>query len=110
MVDIRQLGGALGRAAPNAGATARFDGQFLMLAAGVLIPEMAKQTIADCETTVDAVSAWSRGRMYLNFDEVGGDASRGFDPDAWSRLCHIRAAVDPDGLFQPNHEIPVPAR
>ncbi|GAA1868897.1 FAD-binding oxidoreductase [Asanoa iriomotensis] len=110
VIDIRQLGGAVGRVAPGAGAAARFDGQFLLLAAGVLIGDMAKQTIADCERTVDAVSAWSRGRMYLNYDEVGGDSSRGFDPDVWGRLCRIRAAVDPDRLFQANHEVPVTPR
>ncbi|GIF62832.1 oxidoreductase [Asanoa ishikariensis] len=106
VVDIRQLGGALGRVEPDAGAAARFDGQFLMLAAGILIGDLAKQTIADAERTVDAVSQWSRGRMYLNFDEVGGDASRGFDPDDFTRLCHIRDAVDPNRLFLANHELP----
>ncbi|MEV4534080.1 FAD-binding oxidoreductase [Asanoa sp. NPDC049518] len=105
VIDIRQLGGALGRVEPDAGATARFDGKFLMLAAGILVGDLAKQTIADCERTVDAVAQWSRGRMYLNYDEVGGDSSRAFEPDAWDRLRRIRAAADPDRLFQANHEI-----
>ncbi|GAB2808063.1 FAD-binding oxidoreductase [Actinoallomurus bryophytorum] len=104
--ELRQLGGALGRPHPGAGALAKLDGRYQLIAGGMMVGESAKQTIADCERVVDAMAPYSRGRQYLNFQEEPVDPSTGFDTSAWQELLRIRTAVDPDGLFQANHEIP----
>ncbi|WP_211349424.1 FAD-binding oxidoreductase [Micromonospora pisi] len=88
MAELRQLGGALGRPQPGAGATAMLDGRFQLIAGGMMIGELAKQTIADCERVVDAMAPYSRGREYLNFQEEPVDPSTGYDASAWERLIH----------------------
>jgi FAD/FMN-containing dehydrogenase len=104
--ELRQLGGALGRSRPGAGAVTKLDGRFQLIAGGMMVGELAKQTVADCERVVDAMAPYSRGRQYLNFQEEPVDPSTGYDASAWERLLRIRKAVDPAGLFQANHEIP----
>ncbi|TYC05149.1 FAD-binding oxidoreductase [Micromonospora sp. WP24] len=104
--ELRQLGGALGRVQPGAGALARLDGQFQLITGGMMLGEQAKQTIVDGERVVDALASWSRGRQYLNFQEEQVDPATGFEATDWAALRRIREAVDPGGLFQANHEIP----
>jgi FAD/FMN-containing dehydrogenase len=104
--ELRQLGGALGRSRRGAGAVTKLDGRFQLITGGIMVGELAKQTVADCERVVDAMAPYSRGRQYLNFQEEPVDPSTGYDASAWERLLRIRKAVDPAGVFQANHEIP----
>jgi FAD/FMN-containing dehydrogenase len=55
--------------------------------------------------TLEAIAPWANGH-YLNLTEQSVDPSTAYDPDAWARLCAIRASVDPDGLFVANHAVP----
>jgi FAD/FMN-containing dehydrogenase len=103
--ELRQFGGALGRPQPGAGALAKLDGRYQLIAGGMMMGELAKQTIADCERVITAMTPYSRGRQYLNFQEERVDPSTGFDPSTWQELLRIRTSVDPNGLFQANHEI-----
>ena len=48
------------------------------------------------------LAPWASGH-YLNLAEKRVDPSTAYEPDAWARLCAIRASVDPDGLFLANH-------
>ena len=104
--ELRQLGGALGRTPPGAGAMAKLDGQFQLITGGLMVGELAAQTVADCTRVVSAMAPYSRGREYLNFQEEPVDPSTGYDAATWEELVRIRGAVDPTGLFQANHEIP----
>ena len=54
---------------------------------------------------VAALRPWSTERRVLNFTEQAVDAGSGYDPAAWSRLCRIRAEVDPTGVFRANHPV-----
>jgi hypothetical protein len=103
--ELRQFGGALGRPQPGAGALAKLDGQYQLISGGMMMGEPAKRTIADCERVITAMTPYSRGRQYLNFQEERVDPSTGFDPSTWQELLRIRTSVDPNGLFQANHEI-----
>lgn len=105
-VELRQLGGALGRPAEGAGALAAVPGSFLAFAVGVpFAPEVPVQVHAD--RVVAALEPWSRPSRYLNFVEQHQEVSAGYDADAWDRLRSIRRSVDPDGVFRANHEIPL---
>jgi FAD/FMN-containing dehydrogenase len=104
--ELRQLGGALGRPQPGAGALPKLDGGYQLITGGMMMGELAEQTIADCERVITTMAPYSRGRQYLNFQEEPVDPSTGFDTSAWQELLRIRRAVDPNGLFQANHEIP----
>lgn len=104
--ELRQLGGALGRPQPGAGALGKLDGRYQLITGGMMVGELAEQTVADCERVIDAMAPYSRGRQYLNFQEEPVDPSTGYDAPAWQELLRIRTALDPNGLFQANHEIP----
>jgi FAD/FMN-containing dehydrogenase len=105
-LELRQLGGALGRVQPGAGAAGKLDGEFLLVTGGTMVGELAERTVADCDRVIEATAPYSRGRQYLNGQELPVDPSTGYDASAWEALLRIRKAVDPNGLFQANHEIP----
>jgi hypothetical protein len=106
-VEVRHLGGALGRAPDGAGALGRCAGDYLLFGVGVLMdPSMSGPLRAALAGAVDAVAPWGRGRRLLNFVDAPADTRTMFDPQAHERLCEIRARVDPEGLLQANHPIP----
>ncbi len=54
-----------------------------------------------CET----MAPWAGERQYYNFAENPGDCATYYEADAYSRLCQIRSRVDPEGIFQANHQM-----
>ena len=106
MVELRQLGGALGRRPPGAGARATLPGTLSLIALGV--PENAEtEAIARTyfESLDQAVRPYHVGD-YANFVMEPTDASRFFDADTWTRLRQVKALYDADDLFKGNHHIP----
>ncbi|WP_327010204.1 FAD-binding protein [Dactylosporangium sp. NBC_01737] len=104
--ELRQLGGALGRCAPGAGALARLDGAFALFSCGIAAtPEMGAAAVADAGRVVSALRPWASGSQYLNFAEERVAADTAYEPAALRRLRAIRATVDPSGLFAANHAI-----
>jgi FAD/FMN-containing dehydrogenase len=109
MVELRQLGGAVGRQAPGAGARASLPGTLSLLALGVPEDESSEATVrAYLESLQQAVRPYRVGE-YANFVMEPTDASRFFDADTWARLRQVKALYDPTDLFKGNHHIP-PAR
>lgn len=53
----------------------------------------------------DAVAPYDNGTLY-NFSEAPANATRFYPDDAYARLRHLRADLDPDGLIVANHPIP----
>jgi len=106
-LELRQLGGALGRAPEHGGVLSTLDGQYQLLTGGLSSsPQQGERTIADCERIVEAMLPYATGRQYLNFTEDQVDPATGFDPALWHTLRLVRTEVDAGNLFQANHEIP----
>ncbi|GAB3779300.1 FAD-binding oxidoreductase [Nocardioides ungokensis] len=104
--ELRHLGGALGRPAPDGGALDHLPGSYALFCVAVApTPEAATAGIIDADRVVSALGRWSLASRVLNFTEEPVDASSGYDADAWARLCAIRDGVDPDGLFRANHPL-----
>ncbi|HEX6583462.1 MAG TPA: FAD-binding oxidoreductase [Thermoleophilaceae bacterium] len=105
-VELRQLGGALGRRTPGHGARATLDGDYLVFAVGgVFTPDAYGELHRQAEGVSQALSAWDSGERYLNFEEGEVDARVFFDADTWRLLRALRTEWDPKGLFLANHEI-----
>jgi FAD/FMN-containing dehydrogenase len=98
-LELRHLGGALGEAAPGAGALARLDGAFSLHAAGLRGP----QVVSRLNLLMWAMAPWSRGRVYLNFAHRPGARERAFPSEVHQRLVRVKAAYDPHGLFRVRH-------
>jgi FAD/FMN-containing dehydrogenase len=108
--ELRQLGGALAREAEGAGALASLPGQYAMFVGAMAVPELLDAITAGLEWIMRAMAPWDAGRRYLNFAESPGTDTRvAYPRDTYARLRQVRAAVDPGGLFQANHEIPAAA-
>jgi FAD binding domain/Berberine and berberine like len=106
-VELRHLGGALGRPHPANGALSSIDAEYSMFAAGMVpVPELEAPVRAQVQAVKAALGPWAAPHMYLNFAETQGDPARFWTEQAYHRLRRIKAAVDPDNLVCSNHPIP----
>jgi len=105
-VEIRQLGGAVGRPAPGGGALSSIDAPFAMFAVGMALdPAMQAAVRGHIDVVKRSLTPWASPRNYLNFSERDADPSTFYTPDAYRRLREARRRVDPEGRFLANHQI-----
>ncbi|MGX7680376.1 FAD-binding protein [Jatrophihabitans sp. DSM 45814] len=105
-VDIRLLGGALGRPAAGGGVVDHLPGRFLAFGVGVA-PDAATHAAVseDVAQLIDALQPWAAERTYANFSESTTAASRFYSPTDLARLIAIRDQVDPLGVIRANHPL-----
>jgi hypothetical protein len=109
-VELRHLGGELGRPRPQNGALSSIQAQYALLAGGMTpAPELESAVRAQVEAVKDALRPWASRHMYLNFAETQRDPASFWTEQAYSRLRRIKARVDPENIIRSNHPIP-PAR
>ncbi|HEX8646320.1 MAG TPA: FAD-binding oxidoreductase [Thermoleophilaceae bacterium] len=105
-VELRHLGGALARSAPDHGAVDTLAGEYAMFGVGVpMNDELAAASEEAFGRIGEALAPYDSGRPYLNFQERPTDPSRLFAPDAYRRLAAVRAEHDRDGVFRANHSV-----
>lgn len=105
-VDLRHLGGAVGRPDPRGGAIDHLPGRFLGFSVGVApFPEAAAAVHRDLETLITAIRPWRSDRDYLNFRESTADAESFFEPNALGRLQRLQAFYNQDQLVRSNHPL-----
>jgi FAD binding domain len=109
-VEVRHLGGELGRPRPENGALACLDAGYMLFAVGSTpVPDLVGPVTAQVEAIKSALAPWAARQMYLNFAETQHPAAPLWTEHAYQRLRRIKAAVDPGDLIRSNHPIP-PAR
>jgi hypothetical protein len=107
MVELRQLGGAVGRSDVRHGAADTLDGDFAMFTGGMVMAPDAAPALADAvEAVKGALAPWDRGRRYPNFSETPIDARQAYSELAYRRLRAVKTLVDPDDVFKASHPIP----
>ena len=106
--ELRQLGGALARPAPDGGALAALDASFLALGLGLGggDDQAWVQQRADAARFLSAVEPWATGRQYLPMLDDRTDTRKVFPPGVHTRLSAIRRAADPGNLFLAPHDDP----
>jgi FAD/FMN-containing dehydrogenase len=105
VLEVRLLGGALGRAADRPGALARLDGAFTFFGGGAASDADSAAAIAERNAELRArLAPWTSKRELLNSSGGGIDPAQAFDVATWERLERAREAYDPDRLIQPNHD------
>lgn len=97
MLEIRHLGGALGRPAAGGGALERIDGEYSLFAVG--FPEAGEKMAH----AVDVLSDFGRGRTYFNFMPRRTGRETVFGPEENERLADLYESVDPEGLIDHPH-------
>ena len=106
LVELRHLGGALGRVHHSHGALARFDAGYMFFAGGMSVPEIAEPVREQLEALKEDVDAYGNGRDYLNFVERKTDPQTFYGKATYARLRAVKSVYDPGNLFRANHEIP----
>jgi FAD/FMN-containing dehydrogenase len=108
-VEVRHLGGALGRMQPGHGALATIEARFAMFAVGIsMTPEMGAAMRAHVEVVHAALASWDAGRDYLNFTERRERGERLFGSATYRRLQTVKGKVDPEDVFRSNHPVRLP--
>jgi hypothetical protein len=106
-VELRHLGGALGRPAPGSGVMELLDGGFALFAVAITPTEEAYRAAeADVTRVLEAMDRWSSARSYFNFTTSPTGAGAVFNPFAYRRLQQIRAQYDPAELIHAAHAVP----
>ena len=106
-LQIRQLGGALGREPDGAGALGSLDGEHVVFGVGAVFDEAARAAVNEhLDLMISELAPYSTGRRFLNFADRPGDVSAFFSPEVWRRLTAAKAEYDPGDLFRANHPIP----
>jgi FAD/FMN-containing dehydrogenase len=104
-VELRHTAGALARSGPDHGALATLDGSMLMYSVG-MAPDAG--AAAALTAQVDRVKASLRPHdvgVTSNFMGSAFDKADAFPDDTVRRLGRVREELDPERLFQPNHEV-----
>lgn len=105
-VDLRHLGGAVGRPDPKGGAVNHLPGRFLVFSVGITpVPEAVTAVEADLAAIRAALAPFAADRDYLNFRESADVASRFYDAATIDRLTAVRAAHDPARVIVSNHPV-----
>ena len=109
LVEIRHLGGALGRPPEKPNAIGHRDAAFSLVLGMIALPGHEEQVDGIQQTIIDGLRPWDTGAALPNF--LGGDTHphqvrTAYSAADYERLAAIKAAHDPRNLFRINHNIP----
>lgn len=105
--EIRQLGGAVARPAPEHGALGSIESPYVMFAVGMApTPELGAAVEAQVAGLKDALSPWRTSHEYLNFVERPVDSRTLYAHEyTYRRLQAVKAKYDRQDMIQANHPI-----
>jgi hypothetical protein len=112
MVEVRQLGGALGRPGPNPDAVGARDAAFSLFAVGVLAPPTAESVGPAVDELVAAMAPHCTGRAFANFHgwiRSDDDRARCWSDETYRRLQQTKLTHDPANMFRFGHAVALPA-
>jgi hypothetical protein len=105
-VEVRHLGGALARAAPDGGAQPSIDANYLLVAIGITpTPDLAAAVSAQAQAVKDALAPWRADYDYYNSEETPAPAGAVLPRASHRRLQEIQAAHDPDQVIISAHPV-----
>jgi hypothetical protein len=110
LTEIRQLGGALGRADENGGALTHLDASFVMFGIGMpMTPELGEAIEDRLDRLDEAMAPWAADGGYFNFAERPCDADAILPASVCARLAEVKRQWDPDGRVVGNHVVSLDA-
>jgi hypothetical protein len=105
-VEVRHLGGALGRPRPEHAALASLEAGYALYAVGIAAtPELAAACEMHLGVVKEALSPWTASHMIMNFAETRRNPVTFWGSDAHQRLCRLKQEIDPGDVFRSNHPV-----
>jgi FAD binding domain len=105
-VQIRHLGGALGRPSPDAGACGHLDEPYAVgMLAVTPTPEARQAAGTRIAALCSALTPYTSGRKPLTFCDDGERAASAFPAGILARLREIKRRRDPSGVFRSNFPV-----
>jgi FAD/FMN-containing dehydrogenase len=109
MIEVRQLGGALGREPRMPNAVGHRDAGFQFFGAAFGEPGREEEFRGPMSALTDAMAPWETGGKQANFlsgyDDTAEAVARAYEPDSYRHLVEVKRAVDPNNMFRINHNI-----
>lgn len=107
-LELRQMGGALGRPNPDGGVVNHFDAAYALFAVGIApTPEIGAAVKAAVAATKQTMAPWSTGGAYLNFSETRRTTTDLVGSEATARRVErVKAIYDPADVTGPTTPIP----
>jgi hypothetical protein len=103
-VEVRHLGGTLGRPGPKGGAQPSIDASYLLYAVGATpTPDLVSPVRAHVQAVNDALAPWHASYDNYNFKGTPATATAHLPPASFHRLQEIEAAYDPDQIILSSH-------
>jgi FAD/FMN-containing dehydrogenase len=108
LVQVRHLGGALGRAPEVPSAASHVASPFMAYALGVPMggPPHAAAIAGSLRSLTERLAPVASGGTVLTFLAAGEDMGRVYGARDLERLRAVKQRVDPDGVVRANHELP----
>lgn len=107
LVELRLMGGALGRTASVPSALARRDGAFALYAGGAAHDDEAPALRSALARLIDDMTPWSTGGVLASFlsgpSVTRAELATAYLPTDVARVDRIKRAVDPHNLFRVHH-------
>jgi FAD/FMN-containing dehydrogenase len=104
--EIRHLGGAVARPAPEHGAISSFAAPYAVFAVGIApTPEARAAVGAVVSRLMEDLEPWQSAHTYLNFAESRRDPRTLWTEASYTRLRRIKQAVDPGDVIRGNHPL-----
>ena len=107
MVELRLMGGALGRQPRVPNAVSGREGAFTLFVLGVLVPEIADVVPVVGLGVIDAMRPWATGTAPVNWlgAATPAEVARAWRPEVHARLMEVKRAVDPGNVFRFGHAL-----
>ncbi|UGT39549.1 FAD-binding oxidoreductase [Nocardia yamanashiensis] len=106
LAQLRHLGGAIARPAPDAGCAAGIHEPYLLSLLGPIpTPELTAVVSARQDAVTAALRPHLSGRKPLTYLDSGESAAAAFDPETLTRLQQIKSKYDPAATFRSSYPV-----
>lgn len=108
MVELRLMGGALGRQPRVPNAVSGREGAFTLFTLGVLAPGIEELVPIKGAQILDAMAPWSTGTSLLNWlgeASTPAEVAAAWRPEVHQRLMAVKRSVDPGNVFRFGHAL-----
>lgn len=108
MVELRLMGGALGRAAAVPNAVSGREAAYTLFLVAPFLPGLEEALPAAGDAVLGALAPWLTGTAQLNFlgdAHTSAAVAAAWEPATHARLVEVKQRVDPDNLFCFGHAL-----